>query len=155
MLKQKPLPLKKFRMKLEESVNKTGKSTNRGRPSSQNIKTITYPVKSSSDLATTKDYRSLAQIKYELAPYPLSLLDESGMRKNQKSSIYNCFLSVNIELDTTNVTYIIDGGFLLHHVIWNREETFDANFDIYVHYVHRHYGYNVIIVFDGYNDNQS
>ncbi|CAH1099224.1 unnamed protein product [Psylliodes chrysocephalus] len=29
--------------------------------------------------------------KYELAPYPLSLFDEIGIRKTQKSAIYDCF----------------------------------------------------------------
>lgn len=28
---------------------------------------------------------------YELAPYPLSLFDEVGMRKTMKSALYNCF----------------------------------------------------------------
>lgn len=27
---------------------------------------------------------------YKLAPYPLSLFDEGGMRKSQKSAIYHC-----------------------------------------------------------------
>ena len=63
--------------------------------------------------------------EYELAPYPLSLFDAIGMRKTQKSAIYDCFQSVNIEIDNTNATYIIDGGYLLHRVVWDREETFN------------------------------
>ncbi|GBM42367.1 hypothetical protein AVEN_129797-1 [Araneus ventricosus] len=34
----------------------------------------------------------------------------------------------------------------------DREETFDSIFEKYVHYVHRHFGHNAIIVFDGYSD---
>ncbi|GBN07374.1 hypothetical protein AVEN_182106-1 [Araneus ventricosus] len=49
-------------------------------------------------------------------------------------------------------TYIVDGGYLLHRVVWVREEIFDSIFEKYVHYVHRHFGHNVIIVFDGYSD---
>ena len=74
------------------------------------------------------------------------------MRKTQKSAIYDCFESVNIEIDKTNASYIIDGGYLLHRVVWDREETFNVIFDKYVQYVHRHFGHRVSIVFDGYTD---
>ncbi|GBN55565.1 hypothetical protein AVEN_205043-1 [Araneus ventricosus] len=33
-----------------------------------------------------------------------------------------------------------------------QEEIFDAIYEKYVHYVHRHFGHNGIIVFDGYSD---
>ncbi|GBN35153.1 hypothetical protein AVEN_110845-1 [Araneus ventricosus] len=90
--------------------------------------------------------------KYELAPYPLSLFDAIGMRKTQKSAIYDCFQCINVEIPNTNTTYIVDGGYLLHRVVWVREEIFDAIFEKYVHNVHRHFGHNVIIVFDAYSD---
>ncbi|GBN73034.1 hypothetical protein AVEN_44198-1 [Araneus ventricosus] len=90
--------------------------------------------------------------KYELAHYPLSLCDAIGMRKTQKSAIYDCFQCVNVEIHNTNTTYIIDGGYLLHRVVWDREEIFDAIFEKYVYYVNRHFGHNVIIIFDGYSD---
>lgn len=65
--------------------------------------------------------------EYELTPYPLSLFVAAEMRKTTKSAIYNFFQSVNSEVDRTNATYIIDGGYLLHHVVWNREETFSVS----------------------------
>ena len=68
------------------------------------------------------------------------------MGKTQKSAIYDCFQSVNAEVDTTNATYIIDGGYLLHHVVWDRVET------VFEKYVQYHYGHKVMIVFDGYSD---
>ncbi|KAK4885458.1 hypothetical protein RN001_001729 [Aquatica leii] len=89
---------------------------------------------------------------YELAPYPLSLFDAAGMRKTMKSAIYDCFQSINGEVDCTNAVYIIDGGYLLHHVVWDREETFNVIFEKYVRYLHRHYGHTVTVVFDGYSD---
>ncbi|GBN28245.1 hypothetical protein AVEN_212136-1 [Araneus ventricosus] len=88
--------------------------------------------------------------KYELAPYPSSLFDAIGMHKTQKSAIYDCFKCANVEIGNTNTTYIIDGGYLLHRVVWDREEIF-ATFEKF-YYVHRHFGHNVIIVFDGYSD---
>lgn len=88
----------------------------------------------------------------ELAPYPLSLFDAAGMRKTAKSAIYDCFQSVNVEVDRTNANYIIDGGYILHHVVWDREETFNVIFEKYVPYLRRHYGHTVTVVFDGYSD---
>lgn len=38
------------------------------------------------------------------------------MRKSQKSVIYDCFQSVNIETDNGKATYIIDEVYLLHRV---------------------------------------
>ncbi|GBN93115.1 hypothetical protein AVEN_72878-1 [Araneus ventricosus] len=90
--------------------------------------------------------------RYGLVPYPLSLFDAIGMRKTQKSAIYDCFQCVNVEIHNTNTTYIVDGGYLLHRVVWVREEIFDAIFVKYVHYVHGNFVHNVIIVFDGYSD---
>ncbi|KAF0711628.1 Uncharacterized protein FWK35_00035130 [Aphis craccivora] len=90
--------------------------------------------------------------EYELALYPLSLFDAIDMRKTQKLAIYDFFKCVNIDIDHKNTTYIIDGGYLLHRVVWDQEETFDFIFDKYVHYIHKHLGCNVIVVFDGFND---
>ncbi|XP_044579087.1 uncharacterized protein LOC123261518 [Cotesia glomerata] len=90
--------------------------------------------------------------EYELAPYLLSLFDDIGMRKTQKSTIYDCFEKVNIDINNTNATYIIDGGYLLHRVVWDSEETFNVILDKYVQYVRRHFGPRVTVVFDGYDD---
>ncbi|GBN59827.1 hypothetical protein AVEN_191614-1 [Araneus ventricosus] len=70
-------------------------------------------------MSITKSFEDELQtfFKYELAHYPLSLFDAIGMRKTQKSAIYDCFHCVNVEIDNTNTTYIIDGGYLLHCVV--------------------------------------
>lgn len=52
--------------------------------------------------------------------------------------------------DINTFTYIIDGGMLLHRVKWQINDKFSTIFDSYVKYIRRHYGYIVIIVFDGY-----
>lgn len=59
--------------------------------------------------------------EYELAHYPLSLFDAIGMRKTQKSSIYDCFKCVNIEIDNTNTIYIID-GYIFYIVLYGIEK---------------------------------
>ena len=91
--------------------------------------------------------------KFELAPYPLSLFDEAGMRKTQKSTFFVLFstLSVTFE-DLGKYTFVIDGGMLLHRVKWNMEETFDYICKSYVRYLKNHYGNNVIVIFDGYKN---
>lgn len=56
---------------------------------------------------------------YDLAPFLLSLFDADGMHETAKSAMYYCFKSVNAEDDRTNAAYIIDGGYLLHHVVYS------------------------------------
>lgn len=70
------------------------------------------------------------------------------MRKTQKSAIYDCFECVNIDIESANATYIIDASYLLHRVVWDRENTFEDILDKYLYYVRRHFGHNVTIVFD-------
>ena len=94
----------------------------------------------------------LKKFEYELAPYPLSLFDAFGMRKTPKSAIYDCFQLVNAEVDTTNAAYIVDGGYLLHHVVGDRGEIFSVIFEKYVRYLRRPYGHRLTVVFDGYGD---
>ncbi|KAJ8928317.1 hypothetical protein NQ314_019129 [Rhamnusium bicolor] len=85
-------------------------------------------------MSITKTFKDEIEkfFEYKLAPYLLSLFDAFGIRKTQKSAIYDCFQSVNIEIDNINATYIIDGGCLLHSLVWDREETFNVIFDKYV-----------------------
>ncbi|KAG5886900.1 hypothetical protein JTB14_003801 [Gonioctena quinquepunctata] len=90
-------------------------------------------------------------LAYELAPFPLSLFTEEGMRKGTKSLLYNAFepLTGNFQPGDRH-HHIIDGGFLLHKVVWGRVETFDLICKKYVAYVQQHFGETVTIVFDGY-----
>lgn len=61
---------------------------------------------------------------YELAPYPLSLFNNTEMRKTTKSTLYECFQPTNIEL-SSNFIHVVDGGYFLHRVIWQQQETFN------------------------------
>lgn len=92
--------------------------------------------------------------QYELAPFSLSLFDESSMRKNVKSQLYSIFTSSSIALNITpNVKYVIDGGMLLYRVPWKINEKFSIICNNYILYIRRNYGSNVIVVFDGYSSN--
>lgn len=87
----------------------------------------------------------------ELAPFPLSLFDENGMRKTQKCSFYDNFacLSGTPVIDQ-NATFVLDGGSLLHRVVWQRDIIMQEILDKYVQYV-RQYN-NAVIEFDGYSE---
>lgn len=67
-----------------------------------------------------------------------------------KSATYDCFQSINAEVDCTY--WLIDGGYLLHHVLWDREETINVIFLKYVQYLRRHFGHTVTVVFEDYSD---
>lgn len=91
--------------------------------------------------------------KFELAPYPLSLFDEGGMRKTQKASFFELFSDIqNINLSQKKYSFVIDGGMLLHRVKWRQGQTFHSICTSYVDYLQRNYDGEVIVVFDGYKD---
>jgi hypothetical protein len=93
-------------------------------------------------------------LAYELAPYPLPLFDEGGMRKTRKSVFYNLNSIPQIP-PSNNVIYVVDGGFLLHRVIWHINNSVDDILKQYVAYVLKHYSKYCYIVFDGYPDDVS
>ncbi|KYN10882.1 hypothetical protein ALC57_16982 [Trachymyrmex cornetzi] len=92
--------------------------------------------------------------QYELAPYPLSIFNENGMRKNTKSDFYDLFISLTENPVFKNTFYVIDGGFLLHKVVWPKNSTYFEIFTCYVNYIKRNYveNLNCIVVFDGYSN---
>lgn len=89
--------------------------------------------------------------KYELAPYPMSLFNEQGMRKGTKSTLYSAFTPLSSPKPIDASTHVVlDGGYLLHKVVWQRKTTVQALLVRYITYVRGHFGKNVSIVFDGY-----
>lgn len=87
---------------------------------------------------------------FELAPYPLSLFDESGMRKSKKSVLYELFTPTDDNITSGDVRYVIDGGHLLHKVVWHKGDAYGAICKTYVDYIQKNYGNHVTVVFDGY-----
>lgn len=55
--------------------------------------------------------------------------------------------------DNTHV--VVDGGHLLHTVIWQRNSSVQSIVDAYVTYTLNHFGKNVSVVFDGYPEQES
>lgn len=92
-------------------------------------------------------------MQYELAPFPLALFDETGMRKTKKASLYDIFEIAKDKLVFDNYHIVIDGGFLLHKVIWPTGSTASSICQNYVNYISKHYpGKCCTVVFDGYSN---
>lgn len=88
---------------------------------------------------------------YELSPIPMSLFSEEGMRKGTKSTLYSVFQPVTLNEEQGLTKFVVvDGGHLLHKVVWPRSSSFGAIADRYIQYITAHYGSNVAVVFDGY-----
>jgi len=81
----------------------------------------------------------------------MSLFTEEGMRKGTKSSLYTVFTPVEIEnVQGKNKFVVVDGGYLLHKVVWSRGCPFETIVAKYIQYLGTRFGNNVAVVFDGY-----
>ncbi|GBN59001.1 hypothetical protein AVEN_148265-1 [Araneus ventricosus] len=88
---------------------------------------------------------------FELPPVPLLLFNEEGMRKGTKSSLFSAFTPTKIDaIQGKNNFLVVDGGHLLHKVVWQRNMNFGDIAKSYLTYLQTHYGSNVAVVFDGY-----
>ena len=92
-------------------------------------------------------------MQYELAPFPLVLFDETGIHKIRKAARYDMFEVTRENLDFENYDLVVDGGFLLHNVIWPTGGTASSICQSYVNYILKHYpGKSCAVVFDGYSN---
>lgn len=76
-----------------------------------------------------------------------SLFDESGqMRKTKKSILYDVILTTTNTYNVLdkNIIVVIDGGFLLHRVVWSSTSTYGNIIENYLSYVKGHYGSNIL-----------
>ncbi|GBN98026.1 hypothetical protein AVEN_161106-1 [Araneus ventricosus] len=77
------------------------------------------------------------------------------LRNTKKSTLYNIFDTVPERPvgNTDNLYFVLDGGFLIHPVVWPKQGTFDDVYTIYMSYIKKHYGDEVTVVFDvGYTE---
>ena len=89
--------------------------------------------------------------KYELAPYPMALFSEEGIRKGTKSTFYSAFTPLPQNIPVGASTFVVvDGGYLLHKVTWHRHDSIKAIVAGYISYTFNHFCRNVSVVFDGY-----
>ena len=91
--------------------------------------------------------------KYELTTVPTALFTDHGLRKTNKATL-TTELRKTLGKGPTDVVlpgrYIIDGGCLLHRVVWNQTGTYSDVAKQYLNFVIKHYGQTCTVVFDGY-----
>ena len=92
-------------------------------------------------------------LRYELATQPPSLFADGQMRKTAKSSLGNMLKSMSVCHTTVpdDSVYVIDGGYLLHAVVWPKPATYQDVCNAYIAYISKHYHASATVVFDGYD----
>ncbi|KAJ8937017.1 hypothetical protein NQ314_012099 [Rhamnusium bicolor] len=95
-------------------------------------------------------------LKYQLAPQLTSLFDTISLRKGKKSSLIDILerCCPSTEELPVEPSFVIDGGDLLHRVIWPKPGSFLQICHSYIDYVKRNYGTKCTIVFDGYTEGE-
>ncbi|CAH0746943.1 unnamed protein product [Bemisia tabaci] len=92
--------------------------------------------------------------KYELANHPTALFDPTGFKKCKKSALLDVLpkpTDVAIgDLSPSSTHFVIDGGFLLHKVVWPRGSTYEEVFKRYFDYLQRTFHGSKTVIFDGY-----
>ncbi|GBN74495.1 hypothetical protein AVEN_221197-1, partial [Araneus ventricosus] len=91
--------------------------------------------------------------KFELSPFPILLFTGESMRKETKSSLYTLFSPITEDVKPEGSQYVVvDGGHLLHKIVWRQQATFGAIADRYVQYLNNKYGQDIAVIFDGFRD---
>ena len=96
---------------------------------------------------------------YELCTFPPALIESDGLlREANKPQIANSIWS-SIGPDVASlpdsVSYVLDGGSLLHRISWAKGQTYNEICDSYVDYVIKRYGEGTTVVYDGYDGKPS
>ena len=81
-------------------------------------------------------------------------LDDVGENESEEESDYDIDGAILplVESVSESDEIVLDGGYLLHQSIWERESTFRDIVSKYVDYVDSHYG-QCTVTFDGYCEN--
>lgn len=92
---------------------------------------------------------------YDLSPYPLALFEKGCLRKTTKSTLYKIFDKKCVPTNTPpdDTYFVIDGGYLIHKVVWQFPTTYEEIYKQFFKYIVYHYGKNSTIVFDSYDSN--
>ena len=90
---------------------------------------------------------------YELTTYPTALFETvDPLLEPQKSSLADEIWNMTKATSATlpeGAQVVLDGGSLLHRIMWNRGSSFESILNAYANYVNRKYG-KPVVVFDGY-----
>ena len=91
-------------------------------------------------------------LTYELAACPPALFDDCSLRKGNKSSIVTVLddLAPSGNQPPSTAVYTVDGGYLLHRVVWQHPATYGHICEQYKQYTTKRYGC-ARVVFYGYD----
>lgn len=86
--------------------------------------------------------------------WPPVQFDEQGIiREVKKSELYDSLTSSTFDLsELTGCHYVVDGGFLLHKVVWKEKTKFSDIINDYKSFIFNHYSNTTSIIFDGYDE---
>ena len=97
--------------------------------------------------------------EYELSPYPPALFDTSSLirsaNKYKLAGALSKFQLVQVEAPQEGVKYVLDGGALLQGIPWEIRRTYKQISEVYVGFIEKNFGRNVVIVLDSYPDQSS
>ena len=104
-------------------------------------------------LCVTKREEDLqSYLKYELAARPPSLFDDLSLCKGKKTvliQVIERLVPCEKNNPLTDIVYTLDGGYILHHVVWQCPATYSHICSQYVSFIKHKFG-NAHIMFDGY-----
>ena len=108
-------------------------------------------------IAFTKNSHELFKLNffYELAPFPVTLFNESTLRKTKKSLMYEVFTTLCDTSILEDTVYVTDGRLLLHRVVWQKRKISSKILNRYIEYIRKNFKESVIVAFDGYPGNLS
>ena len=90
-------------------------------------------------------------MKYKLTAKPPSLFDGPSMRKTAKSALADMIETKIMRMyDALTNCVVMDGGFLLHKVVWPNSYSYQVVQSAYVSYAITNYSEGAAVVFDGY-----
>ena len=95
-----------------------------------------------------------ANLRYELSPYPTALFNEVSLKKTAKSQLLTVLAKYSAPAlaAAADTYFVIDGGHLLHKVVWQQPaEKYADLHGKYCSYLLQHYP-NATVVFHGYFD---
>lgn len=102
------------------------------------------------NMIATKNIETFLQL--ELAPFSLSIFDESDLRKTNKSSFIENFNKLEIPLSDSDFTNVVDGGFFIHQISWTPNEPTESVLRKYIQFAKKNFKPNSTIVFDDYEN---
>ena len=81
------------------------------------------------------------------------MMDYCGKPINRNST--KSLKKDDIDLNHNECVYIIDGGWLLHRLQWNKGDISHKMFTSYVTYLQRNFKSDIAVVFDGYSNSSN